>query len=229
MKQLRSMCAVSLVASVAACGGSQPVVAAPCPVCSAAIAPPAPPPCPPAPPAAPVAQTAPPTVSCVNNAPDKTVRPLPGALAQMEYFVGSWTCAGHSEKTHLWDAHDTTSTMVIEHDLNNFWLGLRTAENEAPENGTPLRASGWWGYDAGSNRLVRIFATNFGGWGSGYSPGWAGNDLVWSGDIDQANKQKLGFRHTITRIDPDTFKEKFEVQEKGKWVLRGGSTCKKAP
>ena len=212
---------------LAGCGGSQAAPTAPCPACAAAATAASAPPTA-APTASPTAPAAVAPVACTNNAPDKTVRGLPGALARMEYFVGSWTCAGQAEKTHLWDAHPTSSTMTIEHDMNNFWLGLRMAENEAPESATPLRSSGWWGYDAGSNRLVRIFATNFGGWGVGYAPGWAGDQLVWTGDIDQGNKQKLGFRHTITKVDANTFKEKFEVNDQGNWVLRGGSTCRKS-
>lgn len=168
--------------------------------------------------------------ACANDAPDRATRPLPGELAQMDYFIGTWRCAGSAEPSHLWPAHPTTSTLSIEPDLNRHWLMLRMSEDAAADNELPLRSSGWWGYDASSRSLVRIFATNFGGWGEGRAPGFRGDELVWTGQIHQGNGQSLSFRHTITRRHSRSFQERFEVRDGGDsepWVLRGSSTCTK--
>lgn len=173
------------------------------------------------------AASGPQPVACQNDAPDKTKRAVPEMLAQMYYFKGTWRCDGKAEKSHLWEEHKTASTMTISEDLNGAWLGLRMAEDAAEDNKLPLRASGWWGYDAASKNLVRTFATNYGGWGEGKAPGWQGDKLVWTGGIKQGNGQDLGFRHTITKVNERSFREAFEVQVDGNWVLRGSSTCAK--
>ena len=165
--------------------------------------------------------------SCANTGTDKITRPLPGALAKMEYFVGRWHCDGKAEKSHLWPEHPTSSTMTIEHDLNNFWLSLRVQEAESPVNTAPLRTSGWWGYEEHSGQLFRIFATNFGGWGNGSAQGWQGDVLTWLGTINQGNGDHLEFRHEITRESENVFHEQFSVRSgaDAEWVVRGGSRC----
>ena len=66
-----------------------------------------------------------------------------------------------------------------------------------------------------------------GGYGMASSPGWEGDDFVWTGDA-WMNGQKAPYRQTFTRAKDGSISEQWEIQIDGQWKKLTSGTCKKA-
>jgi hypothetical protein len=69
---------------------------------------------------------------------------------------------------------------------------------------------------------------NLGDWETASSIGWEGDDMIWSGEINNFNGQNVRVRQTITKQGPREFTDKLEVNVGGEWVLvNRNSACRR--
>lgn len=151
----------------------------------------------------------------------------PAWRKQIAFLMGDWSCKGKAEASQMGPAHPTSSKIHVEQHLDDYWLHLTMQEDPDKANPHPVRVDGFWGYDSAGKQLVRLFATNFGGWGNATSPGLKDNTIVWLGEIKQGDGRMLPLRHTITKQSDTSYRDQFEVREGDKWVVRAGSSCTK--
>jgi len=186
---------------------------------------PPPPPAPPAAPAVPVAQGS----AAAMPMPAGPPKPPP-EMDQIKMFVGSWKCEGKGVMGPGMPEMPIKAAVKVKPVLDGMWqqVDYEMKMKKTKEMPVTPKGTGMTGYDPTTKRFVRTFAGNFGDYESGVtSPGWEGDKMVWSGDINNMMGEKLQFRHTFTKKSDREFTEKYETNAKGTWTTWGESTCKK--
>ncbi|HEV3455463.1 MAG TPA: hypothetical protein VHG32_02825 [Thermoanaerobaculia bacterium] len=121
-------------------------------------------------PAAPAMAATAPAMAPTAMAP--TAPPNP-ALAQLNFFAGSWQCAG----TGYMDGkgHPTGARVTMGWELNGYFMSLRYEEQKTDVNPMPLTAVEHWGYGDELKKLVAGQVDSMGGYGTQASAGWEGD------------------------------------------------------
>lgn len=143
------------------------------------------------------------------------------------FLLGVWDCQGTAAGSHLGAGHAIRSTFELTTGVGGMWIVLRCLEARTPENPDAIEVINHWGLDRTTGRFVRTFHASTGAWGTGHSDGFAGDTLVWSGEIHQSDGRTLPYRQTITRTGPDALREEFAVLEDGSWRVRGELACRR--
>ncbi len=73
--------------------------------------------------------------------PPAASKPAP-QMAQLSYFVGTWSCIGAQPMSVFGDDHEIQALAVGSYDLAGFWLQLRFTELKTGDNEDP----GAWTY-----------------------------------------------------------------------------------
>ncbi len=146
------------------------------------------------------------------------------ALAQLNYFAGTWTCTGTG-----WNegkSHPTTARVKLAWDLNGFFLNLRYQEHKTKANPMPLTAVEHWGYSEDLKKLVAGQVDSMGGYGTQAADGWAGDTLVWTGDTHMMG-QKMASRDTFVKKSDNELTHLGEMQMNGTWTKFDEEDCKR--
>jgi hypothetical protein len=151
----------------------------------------------------------------------------PPELEQLKPFIWSANCTGQDEESPFGPAHKTVGTAGGRKDPSGFWVLIHYQEKKTRENPAAVGADERWGYDPGAKKFVALVSDSMGGYGMATSPGWEGDDLVWTGDM-YMNGQKTGYRQTFTRAKDGSISEMFEMQMDGQWKKLSSGSCKKA-
>ena len=148
-------------------------------------------------------------------------------LRELEFLVGAWECEGSAADSHLGPGHGIRSTFTMERLLGGHWYQLRCVELPTPENPRPISVTNHWGWDRARGELVRTFHASTGAWGVARSAGLKDDELVWLGEMTQADGARMTFRQTVTKVDARRVLEKMEVFVDGRWILRGTLVCQR--
>jgi hypothetical protein len=151
----------------------------------------------------------------------------PPQLEQLKFFAGTWHCEGKGFASPFAAAeHPLKATVTVKWTLNDFWQTFAYEEKKTKEHPGAAKVAGTWGWDAGGKRFVRADADAFGGWFTATSTGWAGDQLVWVGDLS-TRKGMLSARHAFTKKSDKEFEHAFEMTVAGKNTPVFAATCKK--
>jgi hypothetical protein len=152
-------------------------------------------------------------------------KPAP-ELQQLKWFEGSWACEGNAPASAFGPAHKTQNALQMKLALDGHWLLGTVDEAKTAENPQPVKGVIQLGYDGGGKRFVMNWVDNFGSFATETSPGWQGDNMVWTGDQNVLG-QKMGSRDSFTKKTATEFTHRFELENKGKWDLIVEETCKK--
>jgi hypothetical protein len=149
----------------------------------------------------------------------------PPELAQLKPFVAKAACTGQAEESLFGPAHKIQGQVSATMSPSGFWLQLRYVEKKTRDNPLASSAEERWGYDPALKKFVALLWDGFGGYGTGTSPGWEGETLIWTGEVTM-NGQKLPYRQTFTREKGGAIAETWEMQLNGAWAKMTSGTCK---
>ncbi len=153
--------------------------------------------------------------------------PVPAPqMAQLNYFVGIWSCVGAQPFSVFGDDHEIQALAVAIMDLGGFWLQLKFTELKTGDNEHPGAWTYQIGYDASGKRYVATWNDNFGGWGTQTSPGWDGNKLVLTGTY-VVNGQQMAARDTFEQANKTTMSHLSELEADKNWTVLESETCHK--
>jgi hypothetical protein len=149
----------------------------------------------------------------------------PPELAQLDSFVGTWTCTGGAHASSAGAEHPTRLHVTVTRDLGGFVYGFRFAEEKTKENPLPAAGTGFWAYDPVQKQLVAHTADNFGGTFVQRSKGWTADAMTWEGE-GVAMGDKVKVRDVFTRAG-DELSHHYEAELDGKWVTLADEKCRK--
>ena len=148
-------------------------------------------------------------------------------LQDLQPFVGTLTCTGTAFASEMGPEHASRGTVTSKWVLNNKWLEVRYSETKTSKNPQPFSVVAYWGYDAQTKKIVALSADNFGGYATQDSPGWNGDDLVFTGASHMGAMTMQG-RDTFTRKGKNQLGHMGEVQDaSGNWKKTDEETCKR--
>jgi hypothetical protein len=154
-----------------------------------------------------------------NSAPPSDSVKLKKDIEILAGFEGKWACQGVFPSS----GKRIESQIVFAPDLEGVWLSVR--HDDLPPN--RYHAFELWGFDAEAKQLVAFIYDNFGGARKFTSPGWAEEELIWTGEsgrTDKAATQRFVFR----RDNPGQFVMNYEVKKgNSDWTIGDTITCKK--
>jgi hypothetical protein len=162
-------------------------------------------------------------------AQDKPAASAPAAkpaaqLDQMKLFLGTWKCTGKQFGTPMFGPeHTFTGSAVGKLDVDGFWQQFSYEEKKSKDH-PGLKLSGLWGYDQGGKRFIRAAGSSMGVWDSASSVGWAGDKMVWTGDLSGPNR-RMPFRQTFTRKNDKEWSFRVELNPQGSWVPVSEVSC----
>ena len=138
--------------------------------------------------------------------------------ARMDYFLGTWNCAGSFPAT----GKAIASTLRFERDLGG--EAMVKHHDDVPPAG--YHAIEVWLARGDGHSSRAVIADNFGGVREFRSDGWNGNTLSWQGAADVAPAQ----RFVYVEIDGDTFRLDWDTSKDGAHYKVGDTlTCKRRP
>jgi len=213
---------------------AKPVPAAPAAKPAPAMAAPAPAKPAPAPAAAPGAAKAPaPAAAPAMKGPAAAAAPAAPALKpapeldQLKFLMGRWRCDGKQFGSPMFGPeHTFKATAENKPAVDNFW-DLYTYEEKKSKDHHGVKVQGFWGWDQGAKKLVRVGASNAGDWDVGSAPGLEGDKIVWTGDFSGA-AGRMGYRHTFTKKSDKEWSHTLEIKDpSGKFVPVSEVDCKR--
>lgn len=144
----------------------------------------------------------------------------PAEMAQTDFFLGTWDCDVHRFPGPMGEKR-YKGTIVTKPDLGGRWTSIRNTSDEAS-------VVGYSGYDAVTKTYVRVAFDSKGGIEKKSSPGWSGDEWVFTGTTTvMAMGKEVPLRHTLTRRGDREFYSKYELQFGPQWIPVREETCKK--
>jgi hypothetical protein len=149
------------------------------------------------------------------------------SLQDLQPFVGTFNCTGLALASEMGPEHATRGTVTSKWVLDKKWLEVRYNETKTTKNPHPFLVVAHWGYDAQTKKIVALSADGFGGYGTEDSPGWDGDQLVFTGAAHMGSMTMQG-RDTFTRKGKNELGHFGEIQDQsGGWKKTDEETCKR--
>jgi hypothetical protein len=149
------------------------------------------------------------------------------SLQDLQPFVGTFNCTGLALASEMGPEHATRGTVTSKWVLDKKWLEVRYNETKTTKNPHPFLVVAHWGYDAQTKKIVALSADGFGGYGTEDSPGWDGDQLVFTGAAHMGGMTMQG-RDTFTRKGKNELGHFGEIQDQsGGWKKTDEETCKR--
>jgi hypothetical protein len=152
-------------------------------------------------------------------------KPAP-EMDQLKIFEGSWRCDGKVPAGPLGPEQSYKATFKVKKDLDGFWLAADYEQKKSKAHPVPIKAKGFFTWEAGEKKFVFAGVDNLGGMAHETSTGWEGDKLVLSGPA-VAMGQKTEFRETFTKKGDKELVWMGEMKSGKDWVVVGNDTCKK--
>jgi hypothetical protein len=148
-------------------------------------------------------------------------------LDQFKFFLGKWKCDGKAFASPMSPTeHGLKATAEGKMEVDNFWQSFAYEEKKTKEH-PGLKVKGFWGFDQGAKRFVRAAVANHGEWDTASSPGWEGDNLIWTGELSGA-MGRIAFHHRFTKKGDKEWVHFLEIRTPdGKWIPAEEVTCKK--
>src|SRR5438046_3053099 len=97
------------------------------------------------------------------------------SLKDLQPFVGTFHCTGTSFASEMGPEHPTRATVSGKWTLSGKWLLVRYTEVKTAKNPQPFDVAAYWGYDAGTKKLVALSMDIMGGYAVEDADGWSGD------------------------------------------------------
>jgi hypothetical protein len=155
-----------------------------------------------------------------------TPTPAP-EMAQLKYFAGTWSCEGKVPAGPMGPSRKTRTTVSIHSDLGGFWYTGTVREVKSADNPNPMSGIFHETYDTANKQFLMQWVDNMGAWSTETSPGWDGDQIVYTGEAVMAG-QKIPGRDTFVKKGEAEMTHTAEMSMGGQWTTIVVETCKKA-
>lgn len=144
--------------------------------------------------------------------------PASNGIVTMNYFLGTWDCAGKFPST----GKAIASTIRFNRDSSVKAI-VKRHDDRPP---SPYHAMELWVYQPTTAAFSAAIADNFGGVREFHSTGWQGDELTWQSASGVSPIQRFVYH----RIDAGTFRLDWDVSQDGSQYVVGDTlTCKRPP
>ena len=154
------------------------------------------------------------------------MKPAP-ELDQLKFLMGRWRCDGKQLASPMFGPeHAFKATAENKAAVDGFW-DQYTYEEKKSKDHHGVKVQGFWGWDQGAKKLVRVGASNAGDWDVGSAPGLEGDKIIWTGEFSGA-AGRMGYRHTFTKKSDKEWSHTLEIKDpSGKFVSVSEVDCKR--
>jgi hypothetical protein len=136
-------------------------------------------------------------------------------ISALSPLLGQWSCDG----TFASNGKPISSTMAFSPTLEGAWVEMH--QDDRPPN--LFHAHELWGFDKAAKEFTNFAFDNFGGVRKFTSPGWSGNQIIWTGE---PSTQLAHERFIFERASSATLVVTWQVRRgEGDWVLGDKLTC----
>jgi hypothetical protein len=125
---------------------------------------------------------------------------LAPALSSFAFYVGSWQCKGHSFPVEEQKEEDWEARIEVVPELDGSWLSVQMI---GPGMNRTIEHKG---YDVNRKRWAHVSVLTEGYWDSMHSPGWTGQQIVFTPDDPKDNTtatftklSDTSYTHSVTR------------------------------
>ncbi|WP_345680753.1 hypothetical protein [Yinghuangia aomiensis] len=146
-----------------------------------------------------------------------TAAGAPAELAQLQYFQGAWKSNGSRQ------GKPVIMTICALPKNDGFWLVLDLAEKRTSANPNPMSGQYYWGYDQSSGKFTAEWFDNSGGRISQTSPGWSGDELVFTGTAT-SGAVTVPFRDIFVRKTTTEYYHRGEIDFGQGWAAADEET-----
>jgi hypothetical protein len=162
------------------------------------------------------------------KSPPPMEMPKPAAeLTQLAWLEGEWRCEGTQPAMRGKPAIPFKSSMKATRQLDGHWFSVGYKQEASPPEILGWDSTGFWGYDATEKAFVMALVDSSGGSHRATSPGWQGNELVWTGELHGGGR-KITFRRVLVRTGERSLEARWEYQRPdGQWHVGDKDVCKK--
>jgi hypothetical protein len=164
------------------------------------------------------------TLALTTAAAAQDMTPPPELAAAAKASAGTWKCKGQG-MDHTMKMIDTTGTLKIKLDLDNWWLHASYDSMMGKEG---FHFESFSTFDAQAKKWKRVLIETGGGWSSGESDGMKDNKLDWTLSM-HSPRGDIAFRDHQDMTDPKAgMKLSGEFTADGKtWTTVYTLACKK--
>ena len=155
-----------------------------------------------------VAPASPPPAS---SASDSAALPSP-EMASLAFYVGSWTCNGHSVRKNT----DEPLRVEVHPVLDGHWLSVRVFRGEKQ------LSDEFKGYDPDRKKFVHLYVDPSGA-GSVASSGWEGDHMTFVSDLPSTPP----FRSVFTKLSETSFSHQWQVDSGKGFQTAYNKVCRK--
>lgn len=146
-------------------------------------------------------------------------------FAPMMFMTGTWNCSVMSSRRP--GPYQVTSTASV--DPTGYWLVTRSVAHKASWFPADLVSEDRMTYDPSTSRWIDISTDNGGGYNVSTSPGWQGNQIVWTDAvITKSNNTASTSPTTMTKDSGSRTTSVSSFTEPGGRVVNVRTTCTKS-
>jgi hypothetical protein len=131
--------------------------------------------------------------------------PAPELKANLEAYIGTWTCTGKQEAGEMGPAASYKFKKEISWDLGGYWVVTKSEDLKTKGGEMHMTYRSFMGFDPVAKKLT---SSNFfpgGGTLSATSSGWEGNRMTWTVEINMMG-EKMSARHFFEKkSDTETY------------------------
>ncbi len=157
--------------------------------------------------------------------PPAAPKPAP-EMDQLKAFEGNWKCEGKQLATPMGPEHPIKYTWSAKRELDGFWLVGHLDGKKSKDDPMPIKGTYQFTYDAAGKKFVALWNDNMGMWLSQTSPGWQGDTMTLTGEMNMGGQK-------VTATDIFTKKGDKEMLHKATMAMGGKAmpfledSCKK--
>jgi hypothetical protein len=145
-------------------------------------------------------------------------------FSKMSFLTGTWNCSVKSARRPA--AFQTTSTTTMSPD--GYWMITRTTTHKTSWMSSDLQGEDRVTYDPSTSRWIDIGTDDGGGYNVSTSPGWSGNNIVWTDMvITKTNATASTNPTTVTKMSDTKTTSKSSFKEPSGRLVTVTSTCTK--
>jgi hypothetical protein len=104
----------------------------------------------------------------------------PAQLESLKPFEGVLIGRGRAFASPMAPEHPVNGRFAARWVLDGMWLSSEWTEERTDLHPMPMNGLSQWGYDSSTGQYVAVWVDGFGALMTGSSPGWQGDDFVWT-------------------------------------------------
>ena len=156
---------------------------------------------------------------------------IPSEAEALRFFEGDWRCEAQGAPAGPGAApSDNKVRLTLVATLERNWIMVTRLEGKAGGTSAARQTQAFWGYDRSMGQYLGMGVGDRGDHYTMTSGGLSGDVFIWAGTQQAADGHKVLFRSVMTKLSPQCFAERTEVNTYNAWRPLGPTLiCKRAP